>query len=427
MGVSLNCSFENDREGEKLVEREGAKTRYKDWQIRHGKFYEDGKWKFLKIGKPLRVFSDAAQCEQLIADLDILKEKNYEVLELNCYWHQFDDDGDGEIDRPIEPLRKLVDAIYEKGMIPCISVETYGVGGGQIPNGFWQKYPDALAVNSDGKKIKDDEYGTGAKVPSVFSPDYLAATRRYIKNIARAVDTRKVLYFETTVEPQYMGKYNLCYSDHARKAYEKWLDENGIDGPGWPEEFPIPESFRTNDVWNRFRAEFLAEWINGDAAAFREFAGEDAYIAVDYLETGGNDMTNRLGNREVFLRNLTSANIIQINWHWHFPTNKPNQIAYDTVRKIMKERGRDWAITEHMTFNGSDYNAQQAPTLLRNTIAQSTRFGWEFVSVSASTKSSFAAYLDDWSPRPHIAVVEDNWEQWMNEIKFAELADLHGP
>ena len=34
----------------------------------------------------------------LIKKLDILKEKHYNAVEMNCYWHHFDSNGDGLID-----------------------------------------------------------------------------------------------------------------------------------------------------------------------------------------------------------------------------------------------------------------------------------------------------------------------------------------
>lgn len=395
-------------------------ARHENWQIRNGKFYEDGKWVYLKIGKPLRDFSDPVAVKQLIDDLDMFKTMGYNCLELNCYWHHFEQNGDGVLDKSPEPLIGLINAIYARGMYPCLSIETYGVGGGQIPSGFWDDHPNAMAINSDGVAVQDTEYGTNNAVPSLFSPEYRQSSREFIKSLARAVDTKKLLYFETTVEPQYIGNMNVCYSTHAKREYENWLSENNIDGPAWPEAFPVPASFRTSEIWNRFRAEFLARWINEDAVAYREVAGENAYVAVDYLETGGPEMPNRNGDSLTFLRNLTCANIIQVNWHWHVARRAPNQIAYDNVYQVMQEKGRDWAVTEHMTFNGSDYSAAIAPAMLRNTIEQSTRFGWEFVSLSNSSDNPFALYNNDWSAKPLIAVVDDNWEAWLKEIQERE-------
>ena len=71
----------------------------------------NGEWVFLKIGKPLRDFADEASCRQLIEDLPILKEKGYNCLELNCYWHHLDKDGDGLVEGSLDPLADLINAI----------------------------------------------------------------------------------------------------------------------------------------------------------------------------------------------------------------------------------------------------------------------------------------------------------------------------
>ena len=42
----------------------------KKWEIRDGRFYDNGEWMFLKVAKPLRNFGDENQVDQLIADLD---------------------------------------------------------------------------------------------------------------------------------------------------------------------------------------------------------------------------------------------------------------------------------------------------------------------------------------------------------------------
>ena len=369
-----------------------------EWVIREGKLYVDGQAMFLKIGKPLRNFADAADCEQLIRDLQIIRKKNYNCLELNCYWHHFDRDGDGTIDVSLEPLSKLIREIRKRGMFPCLSVETYGVGGGQIPGGFWKEHPDAVAIDHLGRKVSDDEYGFGSVVPSFFSPDYLRASRQFIRELVRGVPYEDILYFETTVEPQYMGNHALEYGPDARAAYEAWLKHNGIAGPEWPDKLPASDGFVNDPIWNQFRAQSLAQWVNGDAAAMREVAGEDAYVAVDYLETAGGDMRNRNGDSMTFLTHLTCATIIQVNWHWSIVTHKPNDLPYRNVREVMARTKRDWAISEHMTINGSDYRVEEMPELLRNTLRQGTRFGWEFVDLGASSHE-FALYNPDWSPK----------------------------
>lgn len=180
-----------------------------------------------------------------------------------------------------------------------------------------------------------------------------------------------------------------------------------------------------NEVWNKFRAQFLAKWVNEDAAAYREIAGENAYVAVDYLDAGEEVQYLRMGNPIEFLNNLTCANIIQVNWSWYFPNNAPNQKAYDRVNKVLSEKHRDWAITEHMTFNGSDfvnYNSIELENILENTLVQGTRFGWEFVSVTASTQEAFSMYNNDWSPKRVISMVDDHWGYWLYRVEKIENA-----
>ena len=138
-------------------------------ELRNGKLWIDGLHRFLKIGKPQLDFSCARQIDAFICELGIVKSKGFDCLELNCYWHHFDPDGDGKIDVSVEPLSRLIDAILEQGMFPCLSVETYGVGGGQIPAGFWERHPESVAINSNGERVRDDEYGYQSAVPSLFT------------------------------------------------------------------------------------------------------------------------------------------------------------------------------------------------------------------------------------------------------------------
>lgn len=386
--------------------------------IRDGKMYVHGKWKFLKIAKPLINYADEASVDRLIKDLPILKAKHYDVIEINCYWHQFDPAGDCS-DLNTAPLTKFINAVADNGVYPSLSVETYAVGGGHVPEGFWREHADAIAIDSEGHKVVDDEYGVGSKVPSQFSPAYLSASRNYIRKLTAGVPHDKLLWFETSVEPQYMGKHALDFGPDACRAWSAWLEKNHLKGPKDP-PWLAPNEYVDNPMWNRFRAEHLADWVNGDAQAFRDVAGKDAYIAVDYLETCGPDMRNRNGDSLTFLRNLSSANIIQVNWTWRVGQHKSNQCAYDHVKEVIKETGRDWAVTEHMTINGSDYPVADIPAMLRNTIRQGSGFGWEFVSVTPDSRSSFSCYNDDWSPKPPIAVIDNHWDQWMREVHQAK-------
>ena len=85
---------------------------YTKWSIHDGKFFDDGKWVFLKTAKPLINYADANSVNSLIKKLDILKEKHYNAVEMNCYWHHFDSNGDGLID--INDITLLVNYILGK-------------------------------------------------------------------------------------------------------------------------------------------------------------------------------------------------------------------------------------------------------------------------------------------------------------------------
>ena len=402
-----------------------SEARSRDWTIQDGRLYVDGEWVFLKIGKPLCNFADPAACQKLGDTLDTLQAKGFNALELNCYWHHFDKDADGTIDGSLEPLAGLIDAIHARGMFPCLSVETYGVGGGKIPDPFWKRHPEAIAINAEGKEARDLEYGFKTAVPSLLHQGYRDAVHAFIRALVAGLPHRKILFYETTVEPQFMGHQDIDYSANAKQAYEAWLTKTGIAGPAWPEVFPVPGKFRKDPVWLRFRAEALADWVNGDAAAFREVAGKDAYIAVDYLETCNATMPRRNGDSIQFLEALTCADIIQVNWHWRTDTRGPNECAYRNVWDVKKRLNRNWAISEHMTLNGSDYQPADVPAMLRNTLAKGTGFGWDFVNVAASTGAKFALYNDDWSPKPLMAEVDDHWPEWQKEIA-AQSADAAG-
>jgi len=393
---------------------------YTKWEIKDGKFFLDGKWVFLKIGKPLIWFSEAYQVDALIPKLETYRNKYFNTIEINCYWHLFDKDGDGTIDVSLDPLNKMIEAVYNMGMYPCLSVETYSVGGGSMPAGFWDRFPDAYAIDEKGNPVKDTEYGFNTQVVSLFHQGYRDAVHKYIKNLAKGINTDHILWFETTCEPQYMGTIPLCYSESARKEYDKWRAANGIEGDAMPETFPIPDSFINNANWNKFRAQWLAKWVNEDAAAWREVAGKDAYVAVDYLETGNPEMYLRNGDSKEFLRRLTCANIIQVNHHWALQRQCCNTVAYDNVHEINEECGRNWVIGEHMTFNGDDFRYNESEAVLENTLKNGTRMGWEFTNIVNDSGQSFCLYTDNFTPKGAMRMVDNYWGWWLHRVARIE-------
>lgn len=404
----------------------------KTCELKNGKLFIDGKRTFMKSGKPLRDYGNAEQIEELIGHLPIIAKKGYTNLALNCYWHHFDFTGDGSINADIKPLRKLIDAINENGMFASLSVETYGVGGGTLPAGFWKAHPDAVAVDSTGERVSDTEYFYASVVPSLFNENYLRCSRAFIKNLARALSDKDFLYCETTVEPQYMGNRYLDFSDSAKAQYEKWRAQNATTAPEFPKSFPATDEFIHDPCWNLFRSHWLADWVNNDARAYREGFGEKpVWIASDYLDANEKTMDARLGNPMNFLLHLVEPDILQVNWTWHFDDRVPNAKAYARVHEIMNATNRDWVITEHMTINGTDYHPHEMEALLTNTIENSTNFGWEFVDIAVDNVDpsqegvvvagsfkplNFSVYNNDWSPKPSMAYVDERWSEWMAKI-----------
>ena len=416
---------------------------FKNHALSEGKLWVNGKHYFVKTGKPLRDYSDAESINLLIEDLETIAAKGYNNLALNCYWHHFNPSGDGQIEVSLDPLRKLIKAIQAHGMHASLSVETYGVGGGQIPEGFWEKHPeDPLAVNHLGERVSDTEYGYGSKVPSLFSKAYLNASRLYMKNLVAALGAENFLYFETTVEPQFMGAQWLDYSNEAKQAYSRWLGQNtDIEAMPFPDSLPASEAFCKSSAWNTFRAQALADWINQDSQALKAGAGNAGlWIASDYLDAEEHTMPQRCGDPVELLRNMTEVDIIQVNWTWCNIARQPNQKAYDRVRKVMAEYGRDWVITEHMTINGSDYFESDMLGLIENTLKNGTLFGWEFVDIAADRDSAvtkpndvlpgdfkpqhFAVYDADWNPKPAMAAFEDNWAYWMQKVQESSTVSI---
>jgi hypothetical protein len=196
-------------------------------------------------------------------------------------------------------------------------------------------------------------------------------------------------------------------------------------------------TFVGSRAWNIFRARKLAEWINGDALALEAGAGgAPLWIATDYLDAEDNTMVKRLGDPIEMLRNLTEPNIIQVNWSWCNIERKPNKKAYERVHKVMRKHGKDWAVTEHMTINGTDYHREDIEGLLKNTLENGTRFGWEFVDIApdlddpSTTPNAvlpgdfkpqhFSLYDGNWDPKPTMAVIDTTWNRWLSLAKNEE-------
>lgn len=408
---------------------------FPDHELRKGKLFIRGEHKFLKTGKPLRNFSDQTEVDQLIEDLPLIKNKGYDNLALNCYWHHFNPSGDGSIEVSLDPLKRLIASIRELGMFVSLSVETYGVGGGQIPAGFWERHPEAIARNNNGVEVRDTEYGYNSAVPSIFHDSYITSSRQFMKQLVEKLGAENFLYFETTVEPQYMGDQWIDYSNMAEQAYAQWRNSTeNKETPDFPKSFPVDGSFCENPHWNSFRAQALANWINGDARAIRAGANDDRlWIAADYLDAEEHAAIRRCGNPIEYLSHLTEVDIIQVNWSWCNIRREPNTRAYKRVHQVMKDTKRDWAISEHMTINGADYSVSDMEGLLKNALLNGTCFGWEFVDIAADRDdpelppnavrpgnfkpAHFAVYDENWNPKPPMAVVENSWQKWRTLIR----------
>jgi hypothetical protein len=404
-----------------------------------GRLEVHGQAKFLKTGKPLRNYGDPGEVNQLMRDLPIIAGKGYDNLAINCYWHHFNPSGDGRIEVSLDPLRQLLEAVREHGMYASLSVETYGVGGGQIPAGFWERHPEAVAVNHEGHAVRDTEYGYNTAVPSLFSRAYLEASRHYMRNLVAGLGAEHFLYFETTVEPQFMGGQWLDYSEMARSAYESWAKQHEeLEPLPFPDAFPIGPAFVESRAWNCFRARQLAEWIDGDALALKAGAGGKAlWIATDYLDAEEPTMMRRLGDPIELLQRLRHVNILQVNWSWCNIERRPNRKAYERVHQAIREHGKEWAVTEHMTINGTDYFPEDIEGLLLNTLANGTRFGWEFVDIGPDTDDPttkpnqvlpgdfkpqhFCLYDAEWNPKPTMALIESDWDRWMKLTEGSQI------
>ena len=372
--------------------------------IRNGELYVNGQRTVLKTA----VVLINAAVEDVRSYLPILKSKGYNAIKLNASWNFYDTNGDGslDVDPGVTKLNALISEARSQNLFVILSLETYAVGGNAVPRGFFDLHPEAQAYNSDGQRAVDSEYSPNygwdaAPIPSQFSPAYAEASHSFMRNILNNIDTAQILWFETTVEPQYIGNQHLDYSINARANY------TATTGRTWPPD-------KNDTFWNQFRARQLASWINDYATVIRSIAGQDALVAADYLETGGGDMVNRLGDSNTYLQNLSGINIIQVNWHWGC-NNGPCDFGYNNVAQYAAQK--NWGIMEHMTISGelAPY-CGQISQLLQHTINKGNKLGWEMVNARPTTSDGFTVYNNDWSPKCMVQELDNNWQQWFARL-----------
>ncbi len=413
------------------------------WAIREGRFYQNGRWVFLRTGKLLRGFHDPQTADGVMQDIDVLSGRlNFNNFSINIYPDAFDGDGDGRIDperrEAYRRIGDILDHCWRRGVFCCLSFETYNIGGGGTPRALFERFADLAAVNGLGEPAIDVEYfPNGKPVPSIFHPAYLEWSRGFIRHFLEGLGagrTSRLLYVETTVEPQYLGQCNhgprderrafLDFSEASRRAFVAWQSVLPAEDPGrrltWPRTQEQRDAMLGNRDFNRFRGAALAEWLNGDIRAIRS-AAPTVYIAVDYNGRFDDPHNIRIGDHEAFLSALRGVDIIQIAPHTPEPWGP---LAWDEVRRINERLGRGWAISEHMTATG-DWAVDDAEMtrILENTLARGTRWGWEFVNAGNShARDSFMLYEQDWSSRVLDVIDGEHWQEWLRRIGAARFA-----
>jgi hypothetical protein len=309
------------------------------WELREGRFYRNGEWVFIKTGKLLRAFAEAKTADMVMADIDILMDwLNFNNISLNIYPDTFDADADGSIDparrEAYANLGRILDHCWKRGGFCSLSFETYNIGGGGTPARFFEQHPEAIAINALGEKARDHEYtvSDGKLVPSVYHPAYHAWSRTFIRNFLSGLGAdrcARLLFVETTVEPQYPGACRVGDKD-PRRAFSDFNEAAQTAFSQWQQRFPEGDPHRTqlswpttvegrskllgNRLFNDFRAWGLAKWVSEDAEAIRS-AARDVYIAVDYNGRFDDKHSLRVGTRDVFLTELKGIDIIDgDNW-----------------------------------------------------------------------------------------------------------------
>jgi hypothetical protein len=399
---------------------------------------------FLKDGKLLRDFANPQTADEVIADIDILTgQLDYNSFSLNIYPDQFDADADAQVDpsqqEAYAQFGRILDHCWDRGVFCSLSFETYNVGGGGTPAALFSQHPEVSAINALGEVARDVEYGgtNGKLIPSVYHPLYLAWSRDFIRNFLTGLGpqrTDRLLFVETTVEPQYLGRCNvgdrddrrafLDFSAVAHAAFDSWQQSFPAGDPhrtqlSWPQTQAQRDQLMGNRLFNDFRAQGLAGWINGDIAAIRSVA-PDVYIAVDYNGRFDDPYDLRIGTHSVFLNALAGADIIQIAPHVQSVWGPS---SWDDVIAVNSSAGKHWAISEHMTATGSwGQDDAYMTEILDDTLARGTRWGWEFVNVgNRHPTDDFQLYYQDWTSDTLDIIEGANWNSWLAKIGAARF------
>lgn len=419
----------------------GGSSRPTFWSIRNGRFFVDEQWVFLKSGKLLRSFGTATSTNQFIADINVMIDQlHYNHVALNIYPDQFDTAADGRVTPSrlpgLEVIKRLIDHCWSRGVFVSLSFETHNVGGGGVPAKLFQLYPDIVARNALLEEARDIEYSgvNGKLIPSIHHPRYLKWSRDFIRNFLRAIGDERasqLLYVETTVEPQYLGRNNvdadqrraaLDYSEPARIGFEAWRDALPIGDPrrtyNWPTNQAQRDSSIGNITFNQFRGEALGGWVTGDIEAIRSVV-PDVYVAVDYNNRFDDPNRLRMGDPDTFLGAVEGADIIQIAPH------APNwgDTSWNDVHRVNNLKQNGWAISEHMTANGGfPANDTEMTAILDNTLTRSTRWGWDFVNVANNFPTDiFHLYQTNWTSTVLDIIEGTNWNTWLGKIGVGEF------
>ena len=353
-----------------------------------------------------------------------LVEKGYNSSSIGCFHKEMEitnaTSGGAAFYRPLTQLNNFISTAAASGLVQCIDFQTENVGGVNAAKYLFDWYPNTQAYDSSGQPAVDSEYDSYAKIQSLFAPGYLNRSRNFMTYILKNIDLDKITFYETTVEPQYIGTLLLDYSVEAYNEWRYWLSWRyslSTLNSLWSTTYtsytqiamPTNSASAQWDIWQTWRSYGLANWVNGDIQTIRNVVGERALVATDMLIA--NRMDNRMGNPTNFC-NSVYPNVFQVNWTWH--NNAPWDVGYDLMTPIAFEK--NIALSEHMTFSGIFCPGipDDADTLLMRTLSRGNAFGWYFINFRPITSSGGCLYNDDWTPKANIAVIDNNNAHYMN-------------